>query len=248
MEIAGLTVGVAGLAGLLSACIDAVDRVDTYRKFGFESRYITTQFTDDKLRLHKWVEHVGITNGRLQAVHHRDLDRDEVVTAIARTLTCIHEILSETNSFSSKLQGLSIDSKSNFLTNPGNYTNDHSVEEKKSRSLASKASKLRWTLGGKARFTTRIKVFGVLVGKLYDIIPLEENSKTLNSDIVRGLDELNSSLRGILLRLSFNIRTNLRQIFRKRNRSGSAKVNAASKSCLIGVKVRRMQLLVLFRA
>ena len=248
MEIAGLTVGVAGLAGLLGACIDAVDRVDTYKNFGVESRYISTRFTDDKLLLHKWVEAVGITNGRLQDVHHHDLDRNEVITAIAKTLSSIHEIFSATNSFSSNLQGLSLDSKSTFLTNPDNYTNDHSTEEKKSRSLASKTSKLRWTLGGKARFTTRIEVFGVLVGKLYDIIPLEETSKALNSDIVRGLDELNSSLRGILLRLSFNVRTNSRRVFRKRNRSGSAKVNAASKSCLIGVKVRRTQLRVLFRA
>lgn len=55
--------------------IDAVDRVDTYRKFGFESRYITARFADDKLLSYKRVEAVGITNGRLQDVHHRDLDR-----------------------------------------------------------------------------------------------------------------------------------------------------------------------------
>ena len=76
-------------------------------------------------------------------------------------------------------------------------------------------------------------MFGVLVGKLYDIIPLEENGEALNSDVIRGLDELNSSLRGILLRLPFNVRTNSRQVFRKR---------AAFKSCLIGLKVRRAQL------
>ena len=210
MEIAGLTVGVAGLAGLLKACIDALDRVDTYRNFGFESRYITTRFADDKLLLHKWVEAVGMTNGRLQDVHHRDLDRDEVVTAIARTLSSIHEIFSATNSISSTLQGLSFDSKSTLVNNPDNSTNDQSTKEGKSRSLVSKASKLKWSLGGKARFATQIEIFGVLVGKLYDIIPLEENSKALNSDIIRGLDELNSSLRGILLHLPVNVRTNSR--------------------------------------
>ena len=227
MEFAGLAVGVAGLAGLLGACIDAVDRIDTYRKFGYESRYITARFAADKFLLHKWAEAVGITNGRLQDVHHCDLDRDEVVTAIARTLSSIREIFTATNSFSSNLQGLSLDSKSTFLTDPDNYTNDHSTEEKKPRSLASKASKLRWSLGGKARLTTQIEVFDVLVGKLYHIIPVEEN---------------NSSLRGILLRLPFNIRINSRQVFRKRDRPGSAKVHAASKSYLIGLKVRRAQL------
>ena len=65
MEFAGLAVGVAGLAGLLGACIDAVDRIETYRKFGYKSRYITARFAADKFLLHKWAEAVGITDGRL---------------------------------------------------------------------------------------------------------------------------------------------------------------------------------------
>ena len=242
MEFAGLAVGVAGLAGLLGACIDAVDRVDTYRKFGFESRYITAQFAADKFLLHKWAEAVGITNGRLQDVHHRDLDRDEVVTAIARTLFSIRELFSAVNNLSSNLHGQSLDSKSTFPIDPDDYTNDHSTEEKKSRFLASKASKLKWSLGGKARFTTQIEAFGVLVGKLYNIIPLEENVEVLDFDIIQTLNQLNSSLRGILLRLPFNARANSRQNFRKRNRPGSAKVNAAFKSCLIDFNVRHAKL------
>lgn len=242
MEFAGLAISVAGLAGLLGTCIDAVNRVDTYRKFGFKSRYITAQFAADKFLLHKWAEAVGITNGRLQDVHHRDLDRDEVVIAIARTLSNIREIFSAVNSFSSNLYGLSLDNKSTFPIDPDDYTNDHSTEEKESRILVSKASKLKWSLGGKARFKTQIEAFGVLVGKLYNIIPLEENNEALDFNIVRTLDELNSSLRGILLCLLFNARANSRQIFQKRNRPGSAKVNAAFKSCLIGSNVRHAKL------
>jgi len=33
MEIAGLTINVTGLAGLLGTCIDVVNRVNTYRYF-----------------------------------------------------------------------------------------------------------------------------------------------------------------------------------------------------------------------
>ncbi|KAL2046479.1 hypothetical protein ABVK25_011834 [Lepraria finkii] len=173
MEVAGLAVGVAGLASLLSACIDAVDRVDTYRKFGLESRYITAKFAADKFLLQKWAETVGISDGRLQNVHHRDLDRDEVVSAIARILSSIREIFSATNSLSSNLQGLSLDSKSSFPIDPDNYANNHSTEEKKSRSLAPKT-----------------------IGKLYDIIPLEGTNESVDSDIVRGLGEPSNSLRG----------------------------------------------------
>ena len=65
MEIAELTVGVAGLIDLLDVYIDAVNRVDTYRKFGFESRYIIARFDADKLLLYKWVEAIEIINGKL---------------------------------------------------------------------------------------------------------------------------------------------------------------------------------------
>lgn len=215
MEIAGLAIGVAGLAGLLSACIDAVDRVDTYRKFGLESRYITARFADDKLLLHKWAEAVGITNGKLQEVHHRDLDRDEVVTAIARTLSSIREIFSATNSFSSNLQGLPLENKALSLADPDKYANGHSSEEKKSRSLGSTASKLKWSLGGKARFTTQVEMLGALVAELYKIIPLERNSEALNSDVSRVLDELSISLRGILLCLPCNVRTDSDRVFER---------------------------------
>ena len=76
-------------------------------------------------------------------MHHRDLDRNKVVTVIARTLSSIHEIFFEINSFSLYLQGLSLNSKSTFLTNLDNYTNYNFIEEKKSRSLILKASKLK---------------------------------------------------------------------------------------------------------
>jgi len=32
--------GIAGLAGLVSICLDVIDRVDSYRDFGVESRSI----------------------------------------------------------------------------------------------------------------------------------------------------------------------------------------------------------------
>ena len=46
---------------------------------------------------------MGITNGKLQDIHHRDLDRNEVVTTITRKLSNIHKIFSTINSFSLNL-------------------------------------------------------------------------------------------------------------------------------------------------
>lgn len=37
MEPVGLAVGVLGLAGLFSTCLEAVDKVQSYRSFGVDS-------------------------------------------------------------------------------------------------------------------------------------------------------------------------------------------------------------------
>ena len=40
MEIVGLGLGIAGLAGIFTSCLDVVERVDSYRDFGVDSRAI----------------------------------------------------------------------------------------------------------------------------------------------------------------------------------------------------------------
>ena len=48
MEIADLTIDIAGLAGLFSASMKAIEQAESYKKFELESRYITAQFIADK--------------------------------------------------------------------------------------------------------------------------------------------------------------------------------------------------------
>src|SRR5277367_1689982 len=96
MEAIGLAVGVAGLAGLFSTCLDVVDKVDSYRDYGFESRSIVAQFEADKLLFQKWAQSVGIDKGKLKDTHHRDLDNPETVSMVERILSSIQEIFSRT--------------------------------------------------------------------------------------------------------------------------------------------------------
>ena len=63
MDPFSLTAGIAGfagLAGLFTTCLDIIDRVDSYKDFGIESRSIIAQFEVDKPLFKKWATDVGI--------------------------------------------------------------------------------------------------------------------------------------------------------------------------------------------
>ncbi|KAL6405875.1 hypothetical protein AUP68_11015 [Ilyonectria robusta] len=77
MEAVGLTVGVVGLAGLFSSCLEAVDKVQTYRSFGSDSHVLDTRFKAAKVRFEKWGRRVGFEETMRSEDHHPTLaDRD----------------------------------------------------------------------------------------------------------------------------------------------------------------------------
>lgn len=56
MEIAGLAVGIAGLAGLFGACMGAMKHLHSYKTPGHESSYIIAAFDADKLLFQRCAE------------------------------------------------------------------------------------------------------------------------------------------------------------------------------------------------
>ncbi|KAH7144327.1 ankyrin-1, partial [Dactylonectria estremocensis] len=65
MEPVGLAVGIAGLAGLFSSCLEVVENVDSYRDFEHDSRSLAAQFDADRLRFQQWGRSIGIEEGQL---------------------------------------------------------------------------------------------------------------------------------------------------------------------------------------
>ncbi|KAK7409419.1 hypothetical protein QQX98_008380 [Neonectria punicea] len=60
METVGLVVGVAGLAGLFTSCLEAVDKVQSYQTFETDSYVLDTRFKVAKARFERWGPGVGI--------------------------------------------------------------------------------------------------------------------------------------------------------------------------------------------
>ena len=104
MEPIGFAVGVVGLAGLFSVCLDVIDKVDSYKEFGVESRSIIAQFEADKHLFTKWAQDVGIDKDKLNNNCHSYLANPETNLIVQKILSSIQEIFSKTEGTVSNLQ------------------------------------------------------------------------------------------------------------------------------------------------
>ncbi|MCJ1346752.1 hypothetical protein MMC31_004970 [Peltigera leucophlebia] len=177
MEIVGLAVGVAGLAGLFGACMGAMEHLHSYKTAGHESRYIIAAFDANKLLFQRWADGVGIAENMLEDLHHPALDDAAVALVVGKILSSIRNIFKMTDSISSKLLLKSIDSEMFSLKKMPGFPQGNLIDMKNTHSLDSRKSRISWALGGKTNLTTQVEVFGLLVEKLYGIIPIEEGGK-----------------------------------------------------------------------
>jgi hypothetical protein len=92
MEVAGLVVGVAGLAGLFSCCSSAFQLVQRGRSFGKDYKILETKFSNQELRLRAWGRACGLIDG---AHYDERLDEPHLYAQLEATLECIKLLLSD---------------------------------------------------------------------------------------------------------------------------------------------------------
>ncbi|KAI1047929.1 hypothetical protein LB505_013225 [Fusarium chuoi] len=158
MEVTGLAVGVVGLAGLFSVCLDSLSRFQTYREANSETHVLDTRFRAARARFEQWGLSVGISNGRLQPDHHRGLDNKETANLIEDIL----EIIAKTICDESIPQRIRADPRIHAAQLRG--------------PTQSRSKRLKWALGGKESRTEQVDVFEKLVQQLYNLIQPEDKS------------------------------------------------------------------------
>jgi hypothetical protein len=92
MEVAGLAVGVAGLAGLFGCCSTAFQLVQRGRSFGKDYKILETKFGNQELRLRAWGKACGLVDGTR---YDQRLDGPELFQQLKATLECIKLLLSD---------------------------------------------------------------------------------------------------------------------------------------------------------
>ncbi|PQE28266.1 vegetative cell wall gp1 protein [Rutstroemia sp. NJR-2017a WRK4] len=99
MEAAGLVLGVLGVAGLFSACIDSFDIVVRAKDFSEDFDILCTLLVTQRVQFAIWGELVGLVpdgNGR-KLPYNKAIDRPDIRLALERTLNNIRLLLQKTD-------------------------------------------------------------------------------------------------------------------------------------------------------
>lgn len=102
MEPVGLAVGIAGLAGLFSSCLEAVDMIHTYLSFGADSHVLDTRLKAAKVRLETWGRRVGLEKAALSEKHHPALEEDDISATVQGILKIVKTLSDATDASSSR--------------------------------------------------------------------------------------------------------------------------------------------------
>lgn len=178
MEPTGLAIGVVGLAGLFSVCLDVIDKADSYKDYGMESRLIAVQFEADKHLFAKWAHDVGIDSHKPESSHHSSLDDLETNLIVEKVLSSIQEIFTKTEGTVSSLQP-TVESGPTSLPD-GIYFRNIRQKAQNSEGAISKRSRIGWALRKKQRFIYQVQQFGALVQKLQSLVPSNSITEPVN--------------------------------------------------------------------
>jgi hypothetical protein len=98
--IAGTVLGVAGLAGLFSTCVEVIQDFSSATSFGTELGVLQVKMEVEKVRLLIWGQSLGIGDG--DAVVDQALEREFVQSAAASLLVCFVKIFEDSENLRKK--------------------------------------------------------------------------------------------------------------------------------------------------
>ncbi|KGO77047.1 NACHT nucleoside triphosphatase [Penicillium italicum] len=203
MEPVSFAVGIIGLAGLFSTCLDAVERFDSWRDYDSEFRPLVAQFKAQKLRLTKWGLAVGLEDDELSYEHNALLDDPKIESTVQELLLAIHALCrDEDKAFLEPMLGKDEKPTKDQLSHR------HAIRE-------SKRQKLGWVLRTKAKRVAQVDQFSKLVETLHNLIPIEgakeHKGRKPTGDRVSEADAWKSELKDMLKNMETQIEDECRR-------------------------------------
>lgn len=172
MDPVGLAVGIIGLAGLFSTCLDLAKKIGDYKHFKNDEHALATQFVSYRLRFEKWGKALGLD----QAASNLSEDRHEALTD-AETLEAVRKILDIIRDILSDQKGSSSQNPANPAVNPSRLL-ARSLTEPFRIIPGSRREKLVWALKRKGKLEEQVDLFGKLVQHLNHLVPIESITRT----------------------------------------------------------------------
>ncbi len=184
MEPVGLAVGVLGLAGLFSTCVDAIGRFESWRNFADESQLVRTLLDGQKLLLQRWGREVGLDNGTLSAEHHEALKDPKILSTIRMHLSEIEKICTNADGTFLPAGGINAGQKS------GAHSLRSRAQPHPSALPESRRQKMKWAFRDKAQCTMQAQTLMYLVQALRELVPLDGAKGTRPAQRETGNDAL----------------------------------------------------------
>ncbi|KAI1480125.1 prion-inhibition and propagation-domain-containing protein [Daldinia eschscholtzii] len=194
-EVAGLVLGVAGLAGMIGAFRDAIDLFNDFmssREFGRDYEILETKFDIERTILLQWSEQVRL----LRPDYDRRLDDDTIQCAITRILGCIKLLMGDENKLKDRY-GLSRADEpwpteeaelmgarhTNYVAVISGHRMAKFIKEFEAMKLRSNVrdkkltmgKRIRWVVRDKAKFEDLVKELNHFTTKLTQIVPISDN-------------------------------------------------------------------------
>lgn len=184
MEAAGLGIGVAGLAGLLSSVREAKEMVDSYRAFGRESRPVDAQRAAARVLLQQWSKNVGYGQDLLEDDHHEALDDPGVREVVDQIVQCFQDLDPGTDnrpadpSLPPREQGRRLRNPSVSLPGP--------VQTGKSQKPTSRRTKFAWAFQDKKKSSDQTQQVAALLQMLRELVPPPDSHGPRNAQVDPG--------------------------------------------------------------
>ncbi|KAH9893129.1 ankyrin repeat-containing domain protein [Xylariomycetidae sp. FL2044] len=177
MEAAGLGIGVAGLASLLTTVRDIKEGIDSYKNFTSESRPHFTQLDAAATLYQQWAESVGFDEGGLPAVHHKSLDNPAVLEIVTRLSQSIRSVIGDRHYPSPDI-----------LSSSKSPASAAMVQDP--RMAASRKNKALWALKDKTKVTEQAQLVAALLQTLRELVPPSQSHNENHQPTASGANQL----------------------------------------------------------
>ena len=168
MEAAGLALGVAGLAGLFSACLECYQLVQRGVTLHKDAAILMTKFENQELRLTAWGRACGLFGPEMCDAR---LDEPELGVRIVATLECIKTLFQDKKDLNRRyglrlgpppanaitLTGYTRASADRALNSPTKWPLGSFFRSKKQRQRFSLLNKAQWAIADREKFAELIQ-------------------------------------------------------------------------------------------
>lgn len=189
MEITGLAIGIVGIAGLFTTCVDFFDKIVTVKALGQDYQIIHTQLRSHKHLFEEWGKRVGLQDPTRP---NPDLQPE------SNKFTLVYDILATIEQLSGDCQrlkekyGLNLPSREP----PSAQESRKNLQQTKDiiKKTTSMTRKAIWAVQDKRKFEDLVSLLGAFVAQLYEIvIPVDNAAAELNE----ALERLRLSVEGM---------------------------------------------------